>query len=123
MDERELRHLILRALYDVRRGRPYKPSLSLLVLSEMFACSVDDLQCTLWYLRGKCFIETVEDSDVVITVGGVDYLESNGLSTDSLRPDQGNEWIRSLPLPNDVTADWPLAQAGSRNGNGKDHWG
>ena len=107
----------------MRRGRPYKPSLSLLVLSEMFACSVEDLQYTLWYLRGKRFIETVEDSDVVITVDGVDYLELNGLSADGLRPDHGTEWIRSLPLPHDVTAESSLAQAGSRNGNGKDHWG
>ena len=120
-DERELRPLILRALYDVRRGRPYKPNLSLMVLSEMFGCPIEDLQCTLWYLRGKRFIETVEDSDLAITVDGVDHLEMQGLGANGSSPDLGAETIVSLPLPHDVTAElWP-SQAGSRNGNGSGH--
>jgi len=81
VDEVEMRHVILHALYDVRRGQPYKPSLSLMVLSELLGCSIENLQYTLWYLRGKRYIDTTDDSDLVITVDGVDYLEANGLGT------------------------------------------
>ena len=61
-DEQELRFQILRALYDVRRSRPYQPSLSLMVLSELLGFSIEDLQYTLWYLRGKRYIDTTNDS-------------------------------------------------------------
>ena len=117
-DERELRHLILQALYDVRRGRPYRPSLSLMVLSELFGCSIDDLQFTLWYLRGKGLIVVTDDSDCVITVAGVDHLEASGLSGNGNGTKQVFEEPTSLPLPNALTAGWSLAQAGNRNGSG-----
>jgi DnaJ domain len=103
VDEREVRQLILRALYDVRRGRPYKPSLSLLVLAELFGCSIAELQFTLWYLRGKHLIETVEDSDLAITVEGVDYLECNGLGANGIGPELGIERLISLPPPEEET--------------------
>lgn len=75
-DEQELRPLILGALYDVRRGRPYQPNLSLMALAEMCGCHIEDLQYTLWYLRGKRYIEGSQEGDLSITVEGVDYLES-----------------------------------------------
>ncbi len=117
-DERELRHLILRALYDVRRESPYKPGLSLMVLSELFGCSIEDLQFTLWYLRGKRFIDMTDDSDVVITVAGVDYLDANELGGNGMGAEQAVEAFASLPLPRDLTAGWSLTQAGNGNGSG-----
>jgi hypothetical protein len=117
-DERELRHLILRVLYDVRRGRPYKPSLSLMVLAELFGCSIDDLQFTLWYLRGKGLIVVTDDSDIVITVAGVDHLEANGFSGNGNRVKQVFEEPTSLPLPNVLNAERSLNQDGNRNGPG-----
>jgi hypothetical protein len=75
-DERQMRRLVLQALYDVRRNRPYEPGLSLLVISEILACSIDAAQFTLWYLRGKKLIEIVDDDAIAITVAGVDYLEA-----------------------------------------------
>ncbi len=78
VEEREVRHLILWALYDARRGRSYKPRLSLLVLAELAGSTIEDLQFSLWYLRGKRLIEMVEDSDRLITVEGVDQLEGGG---------------------------------------------
>lgn len=44
----------------------------------MLGCSIDLMQFTLWYLRGKKLIDTVDDGDVAITVLGVDYIEDNG---------------------------------------------
>ena len=76
-DERQLRHMILQALYDVRRNRPYKPGLPLLVIAEVLESSIEAAQFTLWYLRGKKLIEITDDDGIAITVAGVDYLEAN----------------------------------------------
>lgn len=74
-DERELRAELLRALYDVRRTRPDRPSLSLTALPDLFGCSLDEAQFTLWYLRAKKLIETTDDG-LAITVSGVDWVEA-----------------------------------------------
>ncbi len=75
-DERELRSQLLRALYDVRRTAPHRPSLPLMVIPDLFGCSIDEAQFTLWYLRGKKLIEMTDDG-MMITVAGVDYVESH----------------------------------------------
>jgi curved DNA-binding protein CbpA len=77
--EQELRRQLLQALYDVRRTRPHHPSLPLMVIPDLFGCSIDEAQFTLWYLRGKKFIEMTDDG-MVITVAGVDHVESNDSS-------------------------------------------
>jgi curved DNA-binding protein CbpA len=82
-DERELRHHILMALYTARRSRPDQPAVPLVVLMELFGCTIDDLQFTLWYLRGKKFIETHDDG-VAITVAGVDHVEALDKDRDGL---------------------------------------
>lgn len=71
------RRVVLRALYDVRRNRPYKPGLPLLVISEVLGSSIEAAQFTFWYLRGKKLIEITDDDGMAITVAGVDYLEAN----------------------------------------------
>jgi len=120
VDELELRSLILQALYDVRRGRPCKPSLSLLVLSELVGCSIECLQYTLWYLRGKRFIETADDSEVAITVDGVDYVEGSGFGTNGSRTSQRRDTPIALPFNQYVAAEWSLDSTGHGNGNGSD---
>lgn len=77
-DERDLRRQLLQALYNVRRTEPHRPSLPLMVIPDLFGCSIDETQFTLWYLRGKKFIE-MTDEGMAITVAGVDYVESNDL--------------------------------------------
>jgi curved DNA-binding protein len=100
-DEAEMRYVILQALYDVRRRQACKRSVSLMVLSELVGCSIERLQSTLWYLRGKRLIETVEDSDLAITVEGVDHLEGGGLGGNGDGPDRGIDRRISLPPPPD----------------------
>src|SRR4029079_19815133 len=73
-DERDLRRQLLQALYNVRRTEPHRPRLPLMVIPDLFACSIDETQFTLWYLRGKKFIEMTDDG-MAITVAGVDYVE------------------------------------------------
>jgi len=78
-DERELRRQLLLCLYNARRTQPHRPSLPLRVIPDLFGCSIDDAQFTLWYLRGKKFIEMTDDG-MVITVAGVDHVETNEFS-------------------------------------------
>jgi len=120
LDEVELRFLVLRALYDVRRGRPYKPSLSLLVLSELAGCSIECLQYTLWYLRGKRFIENADDSEIAITVEGVDYIEAAGPHTHGPSSNPRGDAAIALPFPHEVAEEWALACTGNGNGDGSD---
>jgi len=75
--ERRLRMLILTTLYHTRRNSLGKPGLNLWVLSEMLDSTLDEVQFSVWYLRGKKLIETDGDDAVAITVAGVDYVEEN----------------------------------------------
>lgn len=74
-DERALRGGLLQALYAIRRNDPGNPGLSLTTLAELLGCSIESMQFTLWYLRGKKLIDTVNDGHFAITVHGVDCIE------------------------------------------------
>jgi curved DNA-binding protein CbpA len=84
-DERDLRTLILMALYSARRSRPASAAVPIAGLLELFGCSIDAVQFTLWYLRGKKFIEA-QDDGVAITVAGVDHTEALGVDRDFAAP-------------------------------------
>lgn len=73
---------MLLALYDVRRNNPGRPELSLLVLSELFGCTADDLEFSSWYLKEKVLIKISESADFSITVAGVDYVEKELLKVE-----------------------------------------
>jgi hypothetical protein len=95
-----------------------------MVLSELLGCSIENLQYTLWYLRGKRYIDTTDDSDLVITVDGVDALEANGFGENKLR--SGERIATPLPLASlhdDMTLESWLTEAGKRNGDGSNHQG
>ena len=77
-NESQLRQSLLYCLYTVRRNRPNNPGLSLTTLAELLDCSIDLMQFTLWYLRGKKLIESTNGGDVAITVLGVDNIEASG---------------------------------------------
>jgi curved DNA-binding protein len=95
-DERELRHHVLLALYTARRSRPDRPAVPLMVLLELFGCTIDEVQFTLWYLRGKKFIETHDDG-VAITVAGVDHVEAVNGDRDGLSSSSPAAYPRMLP--------------------------
>jgi curved DNA-binding protein len=77
LDERRLRLLILTTLYNTRRNSLASPGLSLRVLADMTDSDLTDVQFSLWYLRGKKFIEVGEHDSMAITVAGVDYVEGH----------------------------------------------
>jgi curved DNA-binding protein CbpA len=76
-DERRLRLIILTTLYSTRRNSLASPGLSLRVLADMTDSDLSDVQFSLWYLRGKKFIEIGENDLMAITVAGVDYVEGH----------------------------------------------
>ena len=65
--ERELRKLMLMALYDVRRNTPANPEVSLLVLAELLSCAIENLEFSNWYLKEKGYIKITESADFSIT--------------------------------------------------------
>jgi hypothetical protein len=93
ISEREVRKLILLALYDVRRNNPGNPEVSLLVLSELLGFSVSELEFSTWYLKEKGFIKITESADFLITVAGVDHVEKEYLEP------EGKKYPLSLPAP------------------------
>jgi curved DNA-binding protein CbpA len=89
-DERELRDSLLQALYTIRRNQPGNPGLSLMTLAELLGCSIESMQFTLWYLRGKKLIDAVDDGNFAITVLGVDCIES--------KPDRNRRGHKKLAM-------------------------
>jgi hypothetical protein len=74
---------MLLALYDMRRSNPRNPQVSLLVLSELLGCPIEDLEFSNWYLREKGLIQISESADFSITIAGVDYVEKELLRPES----------------------------------------
>jgi curved DNA-binding protein len=75
-NEHQLRQSLLQVLYNMRRNHPQNPGLALMTLAELLGCSIELMQFTLWYLRGKKLIDAVDDGNVAITVLGVDHIEA-----------------------------------------------
>jgi curved DNA-binding protein CbpA len=86
-DEQRLRLLILTTLYNTRRSSLSTPGLPLRVLVDMTDAQLEDVQFSLWYLRGKKLVEVGEHDAMAITVAGVDYVESHARRiTDEFTP-------------------------------------
>lgn len=73
----EVRAAVLCILYDCRRSKPFKPSLSIRHLESMLKVTTDELNFALWYLRQRAFVVNDDKSSLQITVQGMDHLESN----------------------------------------------
>lgn len=73
----EIRAAVLCILYDRRRTKPFKPSLSIRHLETMLKVTTDELSFALWYLKQRAFVVNDEKSSLQITVQGMDHLESN----------------------------------------------
>jgi len=91
LSEREMRKLMLMALYDIRRNTPGNPQISMLVLAELLGCSVENLEFSNWYLKEKGYIRISESADFSITIAGVDYVENELVKTEA------SKQVLSLP--------------------------
>jgi hypothetical protein len=56
-----------------------------MAIPELFGCSIDDAQFTLWCLRGKKLIEMTDDG-IAITIAGVDHVEAARWARKGRRP-------------------------------------
>jgi curved DNA-binding protein CbpA len=75
--EMNRRLAVLALLYIQRRTNPYKPEVSLMAVEKCMGFPRDYLQFTTWYLQNKKLITRADNSDLTLTVAGVDYVESN----------------------------------------------
>jgi curved DNA-binding protein len=73
---------ILSLLYRQRMTNPERQGLSLLELQQMTRFPQEKVSFTTWYLQSKDYIGSADNSDLVITTAGIDYVEAN------LPPDQ-----------------------------------
>jgi hypothetical protein len=74
-EEKRIRQGILSALYMVRQRQPDKPEMNLRELEDLLGCPREHLEFSVWYLRGKGFIERSDNSKMNITPDGVDEAE------------------------------------------------
>jgi curved DNA-binding protein CbpA len=72
-----LRSAVLSILYDRRRIKSFKPSLSMRHLEGMLGVEPDELNFALWYLKKRGYAINDDKSSIEITVDGMDYLEQN----------------------------------------------
>lgn len=74
--ETNRRLALLAMLYSQRRADPRHPEISLRNLEGILGCPRELLDFTSWYLVQKGYVARADNSDFTITVGGVDYVES-----------------------------------------------
>ncbi|HME10256.1 MAG TPA: J domain-containing protein [Bryobacteraceae bacterium] len=72
-----LRATILSVLYDRRRTNPFKPSLSLRHMEGMLNVTAEELAFAMWYLKQRNLVLSDDKSALLITVEGMDFLESH----------------------------------------------
>ena len=75
--ERLLRLTVLEMLYNKRRIEPEKPGLSPLELEQMIGRPREHLEFSTWFLVQKKLVSRSDNSSLVITAEGVEYLEQN----------------------------------------------
>lgn len=75
--EQMFRLTALEVLYSRRRIEPYAPTLYPNDLEHMLGRSKEELEFTIWYLLQRRFVSRDDQSRLMITAEGVDYLEQN----------------------------------------------
>jgi curved DNA-binding protein CbpA len=83
-DSEAVRAAILCILYDRRRIKSFKPSLSLRHLEGMLQVTTEELNFALWYIKQRGFAVNDDKSSMAITVEGMDYIEKNRPSLDAV---------------------------------------
>jgi hypothetical protein len=68
---------IVSLLYNRRRTSPHSPGISILDLEKRMGMPREYLEFTTWYLKSKHYVTFGDNSELVLTALGVDYVESN----------------------------------------------
>ena len=74
--ERTVRVTVLEVLYAKRRLEPEQPGIFLTDLEKLTGRAREHLEFTVWYLGQKKLIQRADNSLLVITADGVEYLEA-----------------------------------------------
>jgi len=75
--EQLVRTTVLEVLYARRRYDPNRPGIFVLDLEKLTGTPREHLDFTVWYLTQKKLVQRADNSMLVITADGVDYLEKH----------------------------------------------
>ena len=75
--EEQVRLTVLEVLYTRRRVEPYSPGMFAPDLEQLTGRPREHLEFTFWYLIQKKFMTRSDNSLLVITAEGVEYIEQN----------------------------------------------
>lgn len=116
-NENNLRVALLCVLYDRRRSRPTRPSLSVRHLETLIAADGERIFFVLWYLKQRNFAMSDDKSSLQITVEGMDFLEKLQPAAEDIMP-----FIRSEAAV-EPGAELPLEELEDEQGIGTDEMG
>lgn len=75
--EQHVRLTVLEVLYTRRRTEPDRPGVTPLELEELLGRAREHLEFTIWYLNQKKWVSRSDNSALVITADGADFLETH----------------------------------------------
>jgi hypothetical protein len=81
-----LRAALLCILYDRRRKKPSKPSLSIRHIEGIIQSTNDELNFALFYLKQRGLVVGDDKSNLMITVDGMDFLERDQPAPEKVFP-------------------------------------
>jgi len=81
-----LRVALLCILYERRKKKPLKPGLPMRYVEAMLNADLDSLFFVLWYAKQRGWVSSDDKSNLLITVQGMDYLDSNRPSAAMVLP-------------------------------------
>jgi hypothetical protein len=84
--ETALRAALLCLLYDRRRLKPFTPGLSMRRVENILETTPEGLNFALWYLKQRNMVASDDKSNLQITVEGMDYLEMNPPTPQTVMP-------------------------------------
>ncbi len=115
-----LRAALLCVLYDRRRKKPNKPSLSVRHVENIIDTTNDELNFALFYLKQRGLAQSDDKSNLQITVDGMDYLERERPAAEkvlpfikptALSPPVGSVPVVSVPVAPVAALQAPALQA------------
>jgi len=116
--ETALRAALLCLLYDRRRLKPFTPGLSVRRVENILETTPEGLNFALWYLKQRSLVTSDDKSNLLITVEGMDYLETNPPTPEMVMPlirAAGLAKPEASPAAAPATAASPLTATGASN--------
>jgi hypothetical protein len=81
-----LRAALLCLLYDRRRSKPFTPGLTMRNVESILESTPEGLSFALWYLKQRNLVTSDDKSNLMISVEGMDFLESKPPAPETILP-------------------------------------